>query len=130
MSEYWWKDLLDRQDRWQGLELVVREGNGQAMEKQVVPVAVGKFDLVDTGIRPIMRPQLVTISPGEPASEAKLAPGDVVVAVDAERAPTRERIIEIIKGHENQPLMFEVLRGGTRRETVKVKLAERPARAP
>lgn len=34
MSEYWWKDLHDRQDRWQGLELVVREGNGQAMEMQ------------------------------------------------------------------------------------------------
>ena len=101
---------------------LIVERNGQAMEKQVVPAAVGKFELGETGMRPIMRPQLVTISPGEPASEAKLAPGDVVVAVDAERAPTRERIIEIIKGHENQPLMFEVLRGG---QPIKVSVTPR-----
>jgi len=75
---------------------LIVERNGQAMEKQVVPAAVGKFELGETGMRPIMRPQLVTISPGEPASEAKLMPGDVVVAVNGERTPTRERIIEII----------------------------------
>lgn len=34
MTEYWWKDLRDRNDRWQGLELMVREGAGQAMEMQ------------------------------------------------------------------------------------------------
>ena len=101
---------------------LIVERNGQAMEKQVVPVAVGKFELGETGLRPIMRPQLVTISPGEPASEAKLMPGDVVVAVNAERTPTRERIIEIIKGHENQPLMFEILRGG---QTIEVSVTPR-----
>ena len=91
---------------------LVIERNGQAMEKHVVPAAVGKFELGETGVRPVMRPQLVTISPGEPASESKLQPGDVVVAVGSERSPSRERIIEIIKASENQPLAFEVIRGG------------------
>ena len=90
---------------------LVVERNGPAMEKQVVPAAVGKFELGETGARPVMRPQLVTISPGEPAHEAKLAPGDVVVAVGNERNPSRERIIEIIKANENRPLVFEIARG-------------------
>ncbi|MGY5958656.1 Cytoplasmic protein [Kosakonia sp. BK9b] len=34
MTEYWWKDLLDRNESWQGLELKVRSGDGQAMEMQ------------------------------------------------------------------------------------------------
>jgi regulator of sigma E protease len=101
---------------------LVVERNGQAMEKQVVPSAVGRFELGETGVRPIMRPQLVTISPGEPASEAHLLPGDVVVAVNNERSPTRERIIEIIKAHENQPLMFEILRGA---QTLQISVTPR-----
>ncbi|ANR81074.1 hypothetical protein BBB57_11710 [Kosakonia sacchari] len=32
MTDYWWKDLRDRNESWQGLELMVREGDGQAME--------------------------------------------------------------------------------------------------
>lgn len=32
MTDYWWKDLLDQKERWQGLELQVREGGGPAME--------------------------------------------------------------------------------------------------
>jgi regulator of sigma E protease len=95
---------------------LVIERNGKAMEKQMVPAAVGKFELGETGVRPIMRPQLVTISPGEPASEANLQPGDVVVAVGSEQSPSRERIIEIIKASENQALLFEVLRGGESRK--------------
>ena len=42
---------------------LIVERNGQAIEKQVVPAAVGKFELGETGMRPIMRPQLVTVSP-------------------------------------------------------------------
>lgn len=34
MTDYWWKDLRDRNESWQGLELMVREGDGQAMEMQ------------------------------------------------------------------------------------------------
>jgi regulator of sigma E protease len=101
---------------------LVIERNGQTIEKQVVPAAVGKFELGETGIRPVMRPQLVTISPGEPADEAGLVAGDVVVGVGDERGPTRERIIDIIKAHENKPLLFEIVRGG---QTLKVTVTPR-----
>lgn len=88
------------------------ERNGQAIEKQVVPAAVSKFELGELGIRPVMRPQLITVTAGEPAHEAGLAPGDVVLAVGAERGISRERIIQVITANENKPLTFEVLRNG------------------
>jgi hypothetical protein len=34
MTDYWWKDLLDHNDSWLGLELTVRKVDGQAMEMQ------------------------------------------------------------------------------------------------
>jgi regulator of sigma E protease len=101
---------------------LVIERNGQAIEKQVVPASVSKFELGELGIRPIMRPQLVTVNHGEPAYEAKLAPGDVVLAVGAERGLSRERIIEHIKANEGKPLTFEVLRNG---QTFKTQVTPR-----
>lgn len=32
MTDYWWKDLIDHNDRWQGLELTVHKNNSLAME--------------------------------------------------------------------------------------------------
>jgi hypothetical protein len=34
MAHYWWKDLLDRDNTWQGLELMIQSGphSGQALE--------------------------------------------------------------------------------------------------
>ncbi|EMH4163354.1 hypothetical protein RJ498_002626 [Pluralibacter gergoviae] len=34
MVDYWWKDLLDDSERWQGLELIVRSKGAQVMEMQ------------------------------------------------------------------------------------------------
>lgn len=34
MKHYWWKDFLDRDNSWLGLELQVAQGDGQAMEMQ------------------------------------------------------------------------------------------------
>jgi regulator of sigma E protease len=101
---------------------LVIERNGQTIEKEVVPASVSKFELGELGVRPIMRPQLVTVNPGEPAHEAKLAAGDVVLAVGDERGLSRERIIEHIKANEGKPLTFEVLRNG---QTFKVQVTPR-----
>ncbi len=64
----------------------------------------------------------MTVNQGEPAYEAKLAPGDVVLAVGDERGLTRERIIEHIKANEGKPLTFEVLRNG---QTIKAQVTPR-----
>ena len=93
--------------------------NGQRIEKQLVPAAVGKFEIGDIGILPPMRPEIVSLTPGEPAQKSGLQPADVIVAVGAERGPSRDRVIEIIRANEGKPLVFEVLRAGrTERITV------------
>jgi regulator of sigma E protease len=97
---------------------LVIERNGQTIEKQIVPTAVGKFEMGEIGILPVVRPQLITTTEGEPAHQAGLRPGDVVLAVGSERSPTRDRIIEIIRASESKPLTFEVLRDGQVRQFV------------
>src|SRR5688500_5705694 len=66
--------------------------SGQRIEKQVVPAAVGKFEIGDIGILPPMRPEIVSLTPGEPGQQSGLQPADVIVAVGAERGPSRDQI--------------------------------------
>ena len=91
---------------------LVIDRNGQTIEKKLVPAAVGKFEIGDLGLQPVMRPEVQAISPGEPASQSGLKPGDLVMAVAGERGLSQPRIIELIKANESKPLVFEILRGG------------------
>jgi S1-C subfamily serine protease len=58
--------------------------------------------------------------------------GDLIVGIAGERVETAEDVSRIVTERllPGQKVPFEVLRGGTKRETVTVKLAERPPRAP
>jgi regulator of sigma E protease len=98
------------------------ERNGQTVLKQVVPASVSRFELGELGIRPVMRPQVITVTQGEPAHEAGLQPGDIILAVGEERGIDRDRIIKIITANENKPLTFEVLRNG---QTLKIPVTPR-----
>jgi len=91
---------------------LVIERSGQSIEKQVVPESVGKWEMGDIGVFPEMRPEISVLNPGEPAEQSGLKSGDVVLAIGNERAPSRDRIIELIKGSENKPLVFEIERDG------------------
>src|SRR5918994_6998372 len=64
---------------------LVIERNGQALEKQIVPHSVGKFEMGDIGILPVMRPEIAAINAGEPAQDAGLKPNDVILGVGNER---------------------------------------------
>lgn len=90
------------------------ERNGAVIEQEVVPasVSVGRFEMGDIGIIPEMRPQIVSVIPGEAAAEAGLRGGDIVLAVGEEQPVTQPRVIEIIRAHEEQPLAFQILRDG------------------
>ena len=94
------------------LVTLVVERNGQTLQKQITPTAVGKFEMGDIGILPKMRPEVAELNANEPGAESGLKAGDIILAVGAERGPSRERIIEIIKANENKPLEFEFDRGG------------------
>jgi S1-C subfamily serine protease len=58
--------------------------------------------------------------------------GDLIVGIAGEKVQTAEDVSRIVTERllPGQVVTFDVLRGGTERARVRVKLAERPARAP
>jgi regulator of sigma E protease len=88
------------------------ERAGARLERELVPAAVGKYELGDIGVLPPMRPQISSVTVGEPAHEAGLQSGDVVLAVNGEKPITQPRVIEVIRASEGKPLVVEILRNG------------------
>jgi regulator of sigma E protease len=104
-----------------GLETVTKAGrpitltiarDGKTLERELVPVAVGKYEEGVTGVMPRMRPQISTLQPGEPAEAAGLRGGDVILGVNGEKPIAHARVIEVIRASEGKPLPFEILRDG------------------
>jgi regulator of sigma E protease len=87
--------------------------DGKTIEREVVPVAVGKYEEGVTGVIPPLRPQVASVQPGEPAEAAGLRTGDVILAVNDEKPIVHARVIEIIRANEGKPLQFEILRDGS-----------------
>jgi regulator of sigma E protease len=117
---------VENQDiaRWRDFELAVAtrvnrptrlgiDRNGTRIEREVVPKAIDRFETGSIGVLPVVHPQIAEIRKGEPGEEGGLRAGDVVVAAAGEKGPTRERLIELIQGHEGKPLTLDVLRGGS-----------------
>jgi regulator of sigma E protease len=75
-------------------------------------MAVGKYEMGDIGVIPLMRPQIAAVTSNEPAQEAGLKAGDVILAVNGEKGIAQPRIIDLIRASEGKPLTFEILRDG------------------
>ncbi len=116
---------------------IVVERGGKRIERQVVPVAVDRFETGAVGVLPVTYPQIDTLHKGQPGDEAGLRRGDFLVGAGgqaglrvspedlaqlsrgapdavfavlvAERA--RARLIESIQASEGRPLPLDVLRG-------------------
>ena len=85
--------------------------DGKTMTVDVTPKAVSKYEIGDIGVLPILRPEIATVNPGEPAAEGGLQPGDVVLAAGGVRDIAYKPLLDMIKAHEAKPLPFEVKRG-------------------
>jgi regulator of sigma E protease len=92
--------------------LVVSRG-GTVHESTVTPVSVDRYDTGDIGVKPLIHPEIIAVRPGEPAAEAGLQGKDVVLAAGGEQGVGRERLVQLIKSREGQPLDIEVRRAGT-----------------
>ena len=86
--------------------------DGQPVTVRLTPVAVGKFEAGDIGIGPVYRPQITSVNSGEPAAQVGLREGDTILAVNGKRGPTRDSVIEAIRGSGGQPMTFEIERAG------------------
>ena len=100
-----------------GRELrVVVERQGDRREIRIVPRAEGQYEMGRLGIRPRHRPQITTVQPNQPAAQAGFLRGDVILAVDGRTKPTQPEIIEYIRGHGDQQIVFSIERDGQPRE--------------
>jgi regulator of sigma E protease len=88
------------------------ERDGVRSDHVITPRAAGKFDSGEVGILPIMHPEITALNHGEPAQAAGLQPKDVIMAAGGERNVSRDRVIELIRAREGQPLQLEVNRNG------------------
>ena len=89
---------------------VVRDG--QRVNARVTPAALGKYELGDLGIKPLYRPQIITVNAGTPAEKAGLRRGDVMLAVNSENDLSQEEIIKRIRASAGKPMAFRVEREG------------------
>jgi regulator of sigma E protease len=86
--------------------------DGKPMTISVTPRPIDKFETGDIGLRPVIRPEIAALSPGEAAETAGFKVGDAIVAVNGERGINNGRFIEIIRAHEGKPINVEIDRDG------------------
>jgi regulator of sigma E protease len=86
--------------------------NGTILERQLTPSSVSKFEIGDIGIQPRLHPQITGLSPGEPAEQAGIRPGDVIMGAGGEPNVPYARLIEHIKANANRPLVLDIRRDG------------------
>ena len=91
---------------------------GRSGDVTVTPAALGKYQLGDLGIQPTVHPQIVAVSTGQPAAEAGLREGDVILAADGQADISYENFLAAIKSHGQQPLRLTIKRNGSAQDVV------------
>jgi regulator of sigma E protease len=128
-----------RVDNWTefGLETVTKANRtvkltlirgGKTLEQEIVPIGVGKYEEGVTGIKPMIHPQIFEILPSQPAQEAGLRSGDVILAINGQKPEITwsgedhrtagNNVTETIRASQGKPLAFRVLRNGQEQEIV------------
>jgi len=87
--------------------------DGRVSEVLLVPSAQDKYETGEIGVQPLIHPEIDEVSPGQPAAEAGLRKGDVIMAVGGEQNIAYEKLIDTIRGAGGNTLQFHVRRNGT-----------------
>jgi len=95
------------------ISLVVRR-DGSDRTLSVTPDAQTKYEIGDIGVLPEIHPQVLGVVAGDPAAEAGLQVGDVVLGVDDRMDVNRPDLIEYIQQHEGTPITLHLARAGGR----------------
>jgi regulator of sigma E protease len=119
-SENWKQFLLAVATKANRQIRLVIERDGKVMERQVVPASIDRFDTGDIGVSPPWHPQITDVRDGEPAAQAGLRGGDIILTANGEKNVSRDRVIELIKAHENKPLVLEIQRNGGAPQSITV----------
>lgn len=85
--------------------------DGKYIDLTVVPSSMDKYGTGGIGVLPWAHPQISEVRPNQPAAEAGLMAGDVVLAAGGEKNVVYDRLLVLIRGSEGKPLQFEVRRG-------------------
>ncbi|MFH1731572.1 MAG: RIP metalloprotease RseP [Planctomycetota bacterium] len=95
------------------VRMVVRR-DGLDRTLLVTPDAQTKYEIGDIGVLPEIHPQVISVSPGDPAAEAGVQIGDVVLGVDDRMGVNRAELIEYIQQHDGAPITLHLDRAGGR----------------
>jgi regulator of sigma E protease len=87
--------------------------DGRAAELMVVPTPQTKYEMGDIGVQPRIHPEMDQIVPGQPADQAGLRKGDVILAVGNELNVSYDRLIELLRSSPGKSLTFQIKRGET-----------------
>jgi len=74
--------------------------------------------------------QVVAVSPSSPAEHAGLKQGDVITGIDGHTVSTPEDVVQEVSRHKPGDEVSLTVRRSGRTQTIRVTLADRPARAP
>jgi regulator of sigma E protease len=99
----------------QELTLVI-ERQGQRMELRATPEAIGRYEMGQLGVGPVLRPQITLVHPGRPAQRAGFMPMDVVLGVDGAMGLDQPAVIDRFRKAGGKPLVLTVERGGQPRD--------------
>jgi regulator of sigma E protease len=95
----------------QSLSITVDRG-GEFYATTIVPASETKYELGNIGVTAKHRPQVALVTKDSPAERAGLLAGDVILGVDDQMALSQPKVIEHIRAHPKQPVVFHLERGG------------------
>jgi len=95
---------------------VVLLREGREMTVQVTPDAETKYEIGEIGVMPDVHPHIRAITLGDPADQAGLKAGDLVLAVNGETMVFSRQLSSAIATRAGEPVVFTIERGGVRQD--------------